>query len=260
MINLKLKVINNAFAKQFMIENHYTKSCAKATISFGFYTEKEELSTVIVYGQPSGKYLASSIYDGCKESECLELLRLFSYDWNVKNTESYCIAKSIKYIKENMKEIKVLISYADTSAGHIGYIYQASNWLYIGKGSCERKIFIDGQRQHRRNLYDLYGTSSIPKLKEILGERLQISEEKFSKNKYIYITANKKEKKEIIKKLKTIPISEYPKGDLNYYDNNSNSFLGNMQFKEEEYQFDIFDFINESEVVQNDLWDNKFFK
>lgn len=242
MINLKLKVIDNSFAKKFMIENHYTRSCAKASISFGFYTPDDRLSTVIVYGQPSGKFLASSIYEGCTEHECLELLRLFSYDWNEKNTESYCISQSIKYLKQYHKEIKVLVSYADISAGHVGYIYQASNWLYVGKGSSERKIFIDGKRQHRRNLYDVYGTSSIEKLKEKLGERLTISDERFSKNKYIYILTNKREKKEILGKLKDKPMEEYPKGDLKYYDNETNEFQGNhVEIKEE--QTTIFDFI-----------------
>lgn len=242
MISLELKVIDNSFAKEFMIDNHYTHSCAKATISFGFYTKENKLSTVIVYGQPSGKFLASSIYDGCTENECLELLRLFSYDWNEKNTESYCIAKSIKYIKENLKNIKVLVSYADTSAGHIGYIYQASNWLYIGKGSSERQIFIDGKRQHRRSLYDIYGTSSILKLKEKLGDRLVISNEKFSKNKYIYITSNKKEKKEILKKLKTKPFNQYPKGDLKYYNSKNNVFQPNYKKNDNEYQMSIFNY------------------
>lgn len=206
-----------------MQQYHYTKSCAKSTIAYGFYYQ-EKIACVIVYGQPSGKYLASSIWEGGNEKECLELLRLFSFDWCPKNIESYCIAQSIKQLKIDMPEIKVLVSYADSSAGHVGYIYQASNWIYIGKASGERKIFLDGIRQHRRDMYDKYGTSSIEKLKKIFGDRLQISEERFLKNKYIYIISHsKKEKQHIQNKLKVKSLP-YPKGDISYYNTEHSNF------------------------------------
>jgi hypothetical protein len=149
------------------------------------------------------------------------LLRLFSFDWCPKNIESYCIAQSIKFLKTNYPKIKILVSYADASVGHVGYIYQASNWLYIGNSSPEPEIFIDNIKRHRRDLYDKYGTSSIKKLKDILGEKLQIGK-KNKKYKYIYILGNsKKEHKELIIKLKVKIINDYPKGDLNYYNINA---------------------------------------
>jgi len=78
--------VPNSEAKQFMQKHHYTKSCAKSTYALGFYYDNK-LCTMIVYGQPSGRYLASSIWDGGTELECLELLRLFSFDWCPKNIE-----------------------------------------------------------------------------------------------------------------------------------------------------------------------------
>lgn len=217
--SLKITKIDNHFAKQFMCKYHYTHSCAKCTIAYGIY-HNNELECVIVYGQPSGKYLAKSIWEGGNETECLELLRLFSFDRCPKNIESWSISNSIKELKKDMPQVKVLVSYADGSAGHIGYIYQASSWDYIGKGSTECKIFIDGARQHRRNLYDIYGTSSITQLKNVLGDRLVVDKERISKNKYIKII---KDKKKITKKLK-VNILEYPKGDIKYYDNNISEY------------------------------------
>lgn len=216
--DLTMKVIDNSKAKKFMQKHHYTKSCAKSTIAFGFYY-KEKLATVIVYGQPSGKFLAKSIWEGGNEKECLELLRLFSFDWCPKNTESYCISQSIKYLKSNYPEIKFLVSYADTSVGHVGYIYQASNWLFVGYSGGEREFYIDGERRHRRDLYDKYGTSSMKKLKELLGDRFIVSADRHKKNRYIYVLGNKKERRELMKKIKLEIHSEYPKGDLKYYNN-----------------------------------------
>lgn len=210
---LYIRKINNSFAKNFMCQYHYTHTCPKCTIAYGVF-DGEELECVVVYGQPSGKNLAKSIWNGGNEQECLELLRLFSFDRCPKNIESWSISHSIKMLKQDMSEIKVLVSYADNSAGHIGYIYQASSWLYVGQGSKEKKIFIDGERQHRRTLYDKYGTSSLGALKEKLGERLVIDYNVKAKNKYIKIIADKKH---IMKKLK-VEILPYPKGDIAYYD------------------------------------------
>lgn len=200
-------------AKEFIEKNHYSHSCPKVTLALGFYY-KEKLTTVIVYGQPSGRNLASSIWEGGNEKECWELLRLFSYDYCPKNTESYCIGKSFQYIREHHPEIKVLVSYADSNYGHCGYIYQATNWIYTGIGSNERTLFIDGNRVHRRDLYDKYGTSSLMFLKEKFGDRFTYSE-KNPKYRYIYILGSKKQKKQIHNKLKYKP-TDYPK--VNYED------------------------------------------
>lgn len=221
--NLEIKQIDNTFAKQFISQHHYTHTCPKSSISYGTYYNNE-LQCVIVYGQPSGRNLASSIWQGGNENECLELLRLFSYDSCPKNIESWSISNSVKKLKTDCPDVKVLVSYADTGAGHIGYIYQASSWLYVGTSSSEHKIFIDGERQHRRSMYDKYGTSSLKVLKEKLGERLQIETEKHFKNKYIKIIKDKKHIEQNLK-VKQLP---YPKGDIKRYDDN-NSYFQSIQ-------------------------------
>ena len=220
---VEIDIMDNKDAKEFMEENHYTKSCAKSTIAYSYWYE-DELCGVVLYGQPSGRNLAKSIWEGGSESECLELLRLFFYDWCPDNIESWAISQSVKMLKNDMPDVKVLVSYADRSAGHVGYIYQASNWLYSGEGSMERKFFIDGKRQHRRNLYDIYGTSSIVKLKELLGDRFEISDDRIGKYRYVYVIGHsKKSKKDIMKKLKFEKL-EYPKGDIKYYDTTNNEY------------------------------------
>jgi hypothetical protein len=215
--DLEMVIMKPAEAKDFMKKHHYTRTASKCKYGFGFYY-KGNLSTVIIYGQPSGKFLAQSLWENGNEKQCLELVRLFSFDWSIKNTESYCISQSIKYLKKNHPEIKMLVSYADASMGHIGYIYQASNWLYVGKSNGEREFYIDDKREHRRELYDKYGTSSIKKLKELLGERFRVSEDKHFKNKYIYVLGrNKGEHKELLRKLKLEIHNQYPKGEIKYY-------------------------------------------
>lgn len=233
---LEIRKIGNGFAKDFMVKNHYTHTCPKCSIAYGLFN-KEKVECVIVYGQPSGKYLATSIWEGGNEQECLELLRLFSFDDCPKNIESYAISRSIKELKKDMPKVKVLVSYADGSAVHIGYIYQASSWVYVGTGSTERKIFIDGKRQHRRTLYDRYGTSSILELKQRLGDRIFISEERNAKYKYIKIIRDKKKITRLLK-VKSLP---YPKGDIKRYSSEFSEYSVGGKKVELGQQSSIFD-------------------
>ncbi len=221
--NLKIVNLDNKFAKEFFEKYHYTHSCNLLIISYGFYYEGD-LKCVVGYSRPSGKNLAKSIWKDGNDYNTLELIRLFSFDDCPKNTESFCISQSIKALKNDLPEVKILVSYADSSAGHIGYIYQASNWKYIGTGSNERKIFIDGERQHRRSLYGKYGTSSVVQLKEMFGDRLQVSDDRFPKNKYIYVIGkNKFETKQIYTEL-NVETQQYPKGQIKYYDEGQSEF------------------------------------
>lgn len=215
--------MDNDIARTFLEKYHYTHSCNLLIISYGFYYYND-LKCVVGFSRPSGKNLAKSIWENGNDYNTLELIRMFSFDDCPKNTESYCISKSVKSLKKDIPEVKILVSYADSSAGHVGYIYQASNWIYVGTGSNERKIFIDGERQHRRSLYGKYGTSSVVELLKMFGDRLQVSEDRFPKNKYVYIIGkNKFETKQIQSELKVKAIP-YPKGEIKYYNEGQSEF------------------------------------
>lgn len=68
-----------------------------------------------------------------------ELARLYLIDEVPKNSESWLISKSVKWIKKNVPEVRFLVSYADPSAGHQGIIYKASGWKEDGSTDDERK-------------------------------------------------------------------------------------------------------------------------
>lgn len=56
-----------------------------------------------------------------------------------KNAETWLIAKSVRFIAKNHREVKFLVSYADPSVGHKGTIYKAANWIEDGATDDERK-------------------------------------------------------------------------------------------------------------------------
>ena len=224
---LRVDSIPKNLAKSMIEKYHYTHAWTSCRYAIGlfyetdnehaFFDEQEEkLIGVAVYGYPVGRLSAQSISELLEPSAVLELTRLFVHDGYGKNIESHFISKSFKWLQENDKKIKALMSYADPKEGHLGGIYQATNWLYQGDKIryCDSWLFRleeDGDWIHPRTIFSQYGTNDINVLKEKIGHTFWMKEEP-RKHRYIYFLCNKKEKKKFIKSLKHPPL-KYP--DIN---------------------------------------------
>jgi len=220
--NFELRHMKPTSAKLFMRRWHYTHTCGNIVCAHGFYVENR-LSAIVSYTPPVGRHLPNSILENGIYSEFLELQRLFTHDRLPKNSESKCVSMSLKRLKQDYPKVVVVVSYADSGAGHVGYVYQATNWIYTGKASNELKIFIDGKRVHRRSLVARYGTSGVQKLKS-MGLDIRVSDERFHKHRYIFVLASsKRERKRTVRRLKVTPLP-YPKGNIRYYDCGASCF------------------------------------
>jgi hypothetical protein len=138
----------------------------------------------------------------------LELTRLWIKDNTPKNTESYVISLSFDWLRKNDKNIKVLVSYADPSAGHLGKIYQATNWLFQIT-TCNEDVLYSMDEcktwMHPRTVVANYGSRDPDKL-----PKPYYIKNNPPKYRYIYILTDKREKKKIVSSLnhETLP---YPK-------------------------------------------------
>jgi hypothetical protein len=85
-----------------------------------------------IYGLPmysASKFLSPEAMSG----EVLDLKRLYLADVGIPNLESYVIAQTLKLLKQDEPNVKVVITNANEKAGHIGTVYQATNAIYLGK-------------------------------------------------------------------------------------------------------------------------------
>jgi hypothetical protein len=99
-----------------------------------------------------------------KMTECAELCRIAL---NKHTTAvSRIISISVKMLKREMPGIRLIVSYADLNHGHLGKIYQASNWLFVGTTGHEAGIMLNGKLTHRRTINSKYGTSDIDWLRK----------------------------------------------------------------------------------------------
>ena len=80
-----------------------------------------------------------------------------------KNAESQGISLGIKWIKKYRPDIRLLVSYSGRKEGNYGYIYQATNWEYLGYFISPGFWLVDGEERHQVTLWYRH-TKSNPSL------------------------------------------------------------------------------------------------
>ena len=222
---LSIREIDRKLAKSMIVKNHYSHKWTKCSVALGLYysdgtqhkffdMEDEKLIGVICYGDPIGRHSGASISTEIPRENVYELVRLFIHDGYGSNIESYLIGQGFKWLKENQPHIKALISYADPQAGHVGTIYQATNWIYQGNKIRPNDSWLykweeEGEWQHGRTIFPYYGTNNIEKLRNLVPRDFWVKKE-LRKHRYVYFLGNKTEIKKAKEGLK-YPALTYPK-------------------------------------------------
>lgn len=114
-------------AKSWFLEKHYAHRIPSVTYAFALYIDGEMLG-VVSYGTPASSTLQKGICGEENASKVLELNRLIIEDDSPKNSASFLVGRSLRLLPKP----SIVVSYADTEQGHIGYIYQACNFIYTG--------------------------------------------------------------------------------------------------------------------------------
>lgn len=110
---------------------HYQGSGRNATTAVGcFY--REELVAVCLFC--SVTRLETALKQKVAYDEIRELSRLCIHpSYQAKNFASWLLARSRRILKQNEPSIRLLVSFADLSYGHLGTIYKADNWKLDGR-------------------------------------------------------------------------------------------------------------------------------
>jgi hypothetical protein len=141
-----VKEITKELAKETIIKNHYSKKVYSATyIHLGIFIQNSFIG-VLQFGYAMNPASCSSVVDGTKTDEYLELNRMWLSDSAPRNSESKALSYCIKYIKQKYRKIKWIQSFADERCGGFGIVYQAANFDYYGEHSsifweCDNEIF-----------------------------------------------------------------------------------------------------------------------
>lgn len=190
--------IENKKARQVVVDNHYTHMMPQAVKScWGLFCGEEVLG-VVVYSIPANRFVFSCL--GLPNG--WELSRAWMVDGLPNNTLSWFISTTLRAIP-----IEYVVSFADPQFGHVGYIYQALNFIYIGKTQPEKRYKLpDGKLITRRSLGRKKGVSEKQDRLVLLSQGA-IEFLSCPKYKYLYIR-NKKARKYFLAKTNMLP---YPK-------------------------------------------------
>jgi hypothetical protein len=170
---------------------HYSGSTNGLMVShcFGLFYEDVLIGSMI-YGGLAMANAWKKYAD--KPDDVVELRRLACIDLTPKNTETYFIGKTIRWLKRNT-DYKLIVSYADPFHGHSGVIYKASNFKHIGMTSKGKMIQDhDGRLFHDKAIRTTYtnkdGVKSLKPFAVRLKQRLQSGDAKYinTPGKHIY--------------------------------------------------------------------------
>ena len=190
--------------------------------SFGLFDKNNVLIGICTYGRPMAHPLIKNAFGGLFQDCFYKLNRLCVNDGLPKNTLSYFVSQTLKMLPKPM----VIVSYADTSWNHHGYIYQATNWLYTGLSVPFKDYMVKGyEHMHGGSIMDMVGRSDgkeghldkVKLLKEKFGEENVYMIDRPQKHRYFMLLGDKRQKKQMLKAL-AYPIQQYPKGDNKRYD------------------------------------------
>src|SRR5210317_1172341 len=185
--NYMIKQITYDETKPFILGIHYAKRMPSISFAYGLH-DKDQLVGIVSYGSPASPSLCKGIAGEKNRDLVLELNRLVLKN-NKRNEASILIGASFKLLPKP----KIIVSYADTKQDHIGYIYQATNFMFTGT-SKPRTDMAGKDGKHSRHH---------------LGDRTK-RVNRSAKHRYVYVLASKNDKRSILKDLKYIPM-DYPK-------------------------------------------------
>lgn len=208
----KVSSIDSYLCKEWCLKKHYAKRLPPIEYAFGLWDNDGIMQGIVTYGTPISSTLRSLWGNKYK---LMELNRLVINEGLEKNVLSFLVAQSLKQMPKPM----VLVSYADTSKNHTGYIYQATNWFYTGLSAVFKDYYVKGMEHlHNGTIIDMSRgqENRVEWLRERFGEKL-IMIDRPRKHRYFFFIGNKKECKEM-KQMLPYVIESYPKGDNIRYD------------------------------------------
>lgn len=184
----------NSKAIQYACKHfHYAKSVPAVQYGYNIYNDDDEWCGVILYGGGANNHMASEY--GKAYGEVLELVRVALN--GKQECTSQAVAMSLREIRKDNPLVSMIVSYADSRQGHLGIIYQATNWIYLGeRKTSTREYLLNGKWVHRRSINamdnHLQLVNSLP------------SRDGSIKHKYIFCF-NRKERKKYMKQALPYP-------------------------------------------------------
>jgi hypothetical protein len=146
--DLRIDWATHEAAKYACVNWHYSGCVPKSKLSKVGVWESGKFIGVAIYGCGATPNLGKPY--GLEQNECIELVRIALTKHQTPVSRIVRIAND--WMHNANPGLRLIVSFADTSQGHHGGIYQAGNWVYTGQGSSAKFYMIHGKLTHPRTL------------------------------------------------------------------------------------------------------------
>ena len=198
---------------------HYAKSVPVNVLGFNVYNDKDEWCGVIAYGSGANPNLGKEF--NLEQGKIFELVRV-ALNGKQEQT-SKALSMSLKMIKQHLPLCELIVSYADLDQNHLGILYQATNWYYVGisnENTRDGCWIINNKKIHSRSIGRIvkkYGGLKGLTREQFVKKYLDKNAIEFTakgKIKYLY-PLNKRMRKTCEKIKKNYPKEQCPQKKIN---------------------------------------------
>lgn len=201
----EVKRIDYGLAMKIVTERHYLHRTCPCSMAFGLCDKNNDVVGVVTYGVPCSSTLLKGVCGPEEAHNIYELNRLWIHQDMPRNAASMLVGRSLRRLDK-----EIVVSFADSSVGHVGYVYQATNFLYCGLSARFLDPKVKGMEGKHHATF-AHGMT-MAQVIEIYGEDAVEWVERPRKHRYVYFNASRKRRKELRSKLR-YEVLPYPKGD-----------------------------------------------
>jgi hypothetical protein len=129
---LRVGPIPISTARAIAEAHHYMHRKPMASHAYGIFEDGAPVG-IVTFGTPASRHLQMGACP-TDPSAVIELNRLWVDDRMPRNTESWFVSRALRMLPP-----RIVVSYADTAHGHMGYVYRALSFDYAGWTDMERR-------------------------------------------------------------------------------------------------------------------------
>ena len=143
---------------------HYLKSYPGGSLlDFGIFVQQALLGVVVI---GAGAFNIHRLFKDAEPDQVVCLSRLWLDDRCGRNSESRVLGIICRSLRRWRPDLKALVASSDPSVGHLGMIYNAAGFAYLGTSDGMPAYQLsDGSIHHSRTLSHRFGTHSMAHLK-----------------------------------------------------------------------------------------------
>lgn len=136
---------------------HYSRTVpAGKSVRVGCW-ESGRFVGVVIFSRGNTPHIGGPF--GLQQSEVVELTRVALAEHQFPTSQ--LVAVALRLLRRQSPGLRLVVSYADPMHGHIGTLYQAGGWCYVGETRCESLLRVHGRLLHPRSVGSRYGHRGV---------------------------------------------------------------------------------------------------